>query len=77
MANSFLMGVNLAWGGVRPPACSGSLGTDYTYPTHTEIDYYASKGLDVIRLPFLPLKRRAHPKGTIICSELHAYRNTL
>ena len=31
----------------------GVFGTDYIYPTHAEIDYYASKGLDVIRLPFL------------------------
>jgi hypothetical protein len=27
--------------------------TNYTYPTDAEIDYYASKGLGVIRLPFL------------------------
>ena len=31
----------------------GVYNKDYTYPTHEEIDYYASKGLGVIRLPFL------------------------
>ena len=31
----------------------GVFGTDYTYPTHTEIDYYAAKGMSVVRLPFL------------------------
>ena len=30
----------------------GTFGTTYTYPTHAEIDYYASKGLNTIRLPF-------------------------
>ena len=36
------------------PSTLGVFGTDsMPYPTHTEIDYYASKGLDVIRLPFL------------------------
>ena len=53
MANSFLMGVNLAGAEFAPQHVPGVFGTDYTYPTHTEIDYYASKGLDVIRLPFL------------------------
>ena len=53
MANSFLMGVNLAGAEFAPQHVPGVFGTDYTYPTHTEIDYYASKDLDVIRLPFL------------------------
>ena len=52
MTSSFLLGVNLAGAefGTNVP---GVFGTDYIYPTHAEIDYYASKGLDVIRLPFL------------------------
>lgn len=47
-----LLGVNLPgaeFGGARP----GVYGTDYIYPSHSEIDYYASKGLNIIRLPFL------------------------
>ena len=52
MTSSFLLGVNLAGAefGTNVP---GVFGTDYIYPTHAEIDYYAAKGLDVIRLPFL------------------------
>ena len=52
MASSFLLGVNLA-GAEFGSNVPGVFGTDYTYPTHTEIDYYASKGMGVIRLPFL------------------------
>jgi endoglucanase len=52
MTNPFLLGVNLAGAefGTNVP---GVFGTDYTYPTHTEIDYSASKGMNVLRLPFL------------------------
>ena len=46
-------GGKLAGAEFAPQHVPGVFGTDYTYPTHTEIDYYASKGLDVIRLPFL------------------------
>ena len=46
-----MLGVNLAGGEF------GSVGQDYgwgyTYPSHSEIDYYAAKGMDVIRVPFL------------------------
>jgi endoglucanase len=52
MASSFLLGVNLA-GAEFGSNVPGVFGIDYTYPTHTEIDYYASKGMGVIRLPFL------------------------
>ena len=63
MTSPFLLGVNLAGaefgngdaqnGHEDPKTVPGVFGKDYTYPTHEEIDYYASKGLDVIRLPFL------------------------
>src|SRR5689334_14626911 len=44
-------GVNLngaEFGTARP----GVYGTDYIYPTHAEIDYFASKGMNILRLPF-------------------------
>ena len=41
---TFLLGVNLA-GAEFGNNVPGVFGTDYTYPTHTEIDYYASKCL--------------------------------
>ena len=63
MTSPFLLGVNLAGaefgngdaqnGHEDPNTVPGVYGRDYTYPTHAEIDYYASKGLEIIRLPFL------------------------
>jgi endoglucanase len=61
MASSFLLGVNLA-GAEFGSNVPGVFGTDYTYPTHAEIDYYASKGMSVIRLPFL-WERVQHAKN--------------
>jgi endoglucanase len=61
MASSFLLGVNLA-GAEFGSNVPGTFGTDYTYPTHAEIDYYASKGMSVIRLPFL-WERLQHAKN--------------
>jgi endoglucanase len=61
MPSSFLLGVNLA-GAEFGSNVPGTFGTDYTYPTHAEIDYYASKGLSVIRLPFL-WERIQHTKN--------------
>ena len=50
-AREMLRGVNLAGGdfGTVP----GVFGTDYTYPTEGEIDDYARRGFNVIRVPFL------------------------
>jgi aryl-phospho-beta-D-glucosidase BglC (GH1 family)/20S proteasome alpha/beta subunit len=51
MSGFSLFGVNLSGAEYDP---GGTLeGTNYTYPTDAEIDYYASKGMTVIRLPFL------------------------
>ena len=52
MTNSLsLVGVNLAGGEFGPGGTT--YGSDYEYPTHAEIDYEASKGMNVIRMPFL------------------------
>lgn len=50
MAGLDLLGVNLS--GAEFGGTAGKVGYNYTYPTHAEIDYYASKNLNVIRLPF-------------------------
>lgn len=49
---NLLLGVNLAGGefGTKKP---GTYGVDYIFPSTKDIDYYASKGIEVIRLPFL------------------------
>lgn len=50
-AREMVRGVNLAGGDFG--AVPGVFGTDYTYPTEAEIDDYARRGFDVIRVPFL------------------------
>jgi endoglucanase len=47
-------GVNLSGGefGSPQPGKPSRYGTNYTYPTDTELDYFAAKGVNVIRFPF-------------------------
>jgi endoglucanase len=45
-------GVNLSGAEFGMTHLPGTFGTDYTYPTTTEVDYYKSKGMNFIRLPF-------------------------
>ncbi len=64
----WLPGVNLDAGSFGP---SGTrLGTDYTYPTTEEIDYFTEKGFKVFRIPFLAKRvlrsdADGHPKPTV------------
>lgn len=53
MGSGLLIGVNLAGAEFGEKNIPGTYNKDYTYPTDAEIDYYASKGMEVIRLPFL------------------------
>src|SRR5580692_1956135 len=48
----------------------GTEGTDYTYPTHAEIDYFASKGFTAIRLPFLLERVQPNMDGALSATEL-------
>ena len=57
-----LVGVNLAGPAFAPQNAPGVLGTDYVYPTHDEVDYFASKGMNVFRLSFL-MERLEHSQG--------------
>ena len=70
MASSFLLGVNLAEAEFGSENVPGVFGTDYTYPTHAEIDYYASKGMGVIRLPFLWERLQRTESGPLDATEL-------
>lgn len=45
-------GVNLAGAEFGSPNFPGNYNTDYTYPTTEELDYYKSKGLNLVRMPF-------------------------
>src|SRR6201984_3521114 len=69
MASPLLLGVNLA-GAEFGSNVPGVFGTDYTYPTHAEIDYYASKGLGEITLPFLWERLQRTELGALDPTEL-------
>jgi endoglucanase len=47
---AMVRGANVAGGDFG--AVPGVYGTDYTYPTKAEIDYYADRGFNALRLPF-------------------------
>jgi endoglucanase len=50
---AFARGINLAGADFAPTHIPGVYGTDYIYPTPQEVEYYASKGFAVVRLPYL------------------------
>jgi endoglucanase len=71
MVGQLLLGVNLAGGEFgTPDHVPGIFGTDYIYPSHTEIDYYAAKGMSVIRLPFLWERIQHSENGPLDGAEL-------
>ena len=48
-------GVSLSgaeFGATPTPSNQGTFGTDYTYPTDQEVDYFVSKGMNTFRVPF-------------------------
>jgi endoglucanase len=45
-------GVNLSGAEFGESQLPGTYGTHYTYPTPAEIDYYAGKGMNIVRIPF-------------------------
>jgi endoglucanase len=45
-------GVNLSGAEFGQGNLPGTFGSDYTYPTQAEVDYFRSKGMNIIRLPF-------------------------
>jgi endoglucanase len=45
-------GVNLSGAEFGQTTLPGTFGSTYTYPTNGEVDYYLSKGMNIIRLPF-------------------------
>src|ERR1700743_1883097 len=54
-----LVGVNISGGEFG----SGTIGTNYIYPSQAEIDYYASEGMTVIRVPYLIENLEPTPGG--------------
>lgn len=52
MGMTFAEGINLSGGELNPQRNPAVYNRDYTYPTSQELDYYASKGFTVVRLPY-------------------------
>jgi serralysin len=68
MSGFSLIGVNLSGAEYDP---GGTIeGTNYTYPSDAEIEYYASKGMTVIRLPFLLERVEPVAGGPLSTTEL-------
>jgi endoglucanase len=64
-----MLGINLA-GAEFGSVGGGAHGTNYIYPSNDSIDYYASKGMEVIRLPFLWERVQPTQNGPLDQSEL-------
>jgi endoglucanase len=47
-----LKGVNISGGEYNGGKAAARMNYDYVYPSNAEVDYYASKGMTVIRVPF-------------------------
>jgi endoglucanase len=62
-------GVNLA-GAEFGENMPGIFGQDYTYPTANELDYYQSKGLKLVRLPFKWERIQHNLNGSLDADEL-------
>ncbi|MBF0343632.1 MAG: cellulase family glycosylhydrolase [Nitrospirae bacterium] len=71
-ANSIacMFGVNLCSAEFGESVLPGTYGTDYTYPTPAELDYYKSKGLMLIRLPFRWERMQQTKGGQLDSAEL-------
>ena len=65
-----LVGVNLSGAEFAPQNDPGTYNVDYTYPTHQEVDYYASNGMTVIRVPFLMDRMQATANGSLNQAQL-------
>ncbi|HEX2915289.1 MAG TPA: glycoside hydrolase family 5 protein [Chloroflexia bacterium] len=67
---SYMRGVNLAGAEFGEGSLPGTYGSTYTYPTASELDYYKSKGLNLIRLPFRWERLQQSLYGSLDATEL-------
>lgn len=63
-------GVNLAGADFGTGNLPGEFGSDYTYPTHEEVDYFTDKGMNVFRLPFMWERIQNDQNGPLNIAEL-------
>ncbi|HEY9733060.1 MAG TPA: cellulase family glycosylhydrolase, partial [Drouetiella sp.] len=65
-----MQGVNISGGEFNLTTVPGVYNTNYIYPSNSEIDYFASKGLTVIRVPFSWERMQPTANGPIATAEL-------
>jgi endoglucanase len=67
---SYLRGINLAGAEFGHDKLPGVYGIDYIYPSNANLDYYNSKGLKLVRLPFLWERLQRTLGGPLDATEL-------
>ena len=65
-----LIGVNISGGEFNPLYVPGIYNTNYVYPSQSEINYFASKGMTVIRVPFSWERMQPTVNGALDTAEL-------
>jgi len=65
-----LRGVSLAGAEFGADAIPGTFGSNYTYPTHDEVDYFVGKGMTILRIPFLWERLQPALGGDLDATEL-------
>jgi endoglucanase len=73
----FARGINLSGGELNPERKPAVYGKDYIYPTPEELDYYASKGFTVVRLPYRWERLQPSLLGSLDSAELGRIKKVL
>lgn len=68
-----LVGVNISGGEFDPWAVPGKYGTNYIYPNAKELDYFKSKGMNIIRVAFTWERMQQSVNGPLDPTELARY----
>jgi endoglucanase len=63
-------GVNLSGAEFGANVLPGTYGTQYTYPNQSEVDYFRSRGMNIIRLPFRWERLQRTNNATLDATEL-------
>jgi endoglucanase len=75
--SSFSRGINLSGGELNSERTPAVYGEDYIYPSLQELDYYASKGFAVIRLPYRWERLQPSLLGDLDDAELDRIKNVV
>lgn len=73
----FSRGINLSGGELGAGKNPAVYGRDYIYPSPSELDYYASNGFEVVRLPFRWERLQPELFGGLDASELGRIRSVV